>query len=174
MLAWDRVRAKPGIARVEGKTVHFADGTAEEIDTIIAATGYVTALPFLPEGTSPVRDSYLDLYNRVYSPKLPNLYFIGFFDVTGGSNIRMMDDQAEYIAAIVAGEIKLPSQSEIERAILADKAFQESMFPGTPRYALELDPVRYRKLLAKDYVRSGVRHRRPEPVERALLRESAA
>jgi dimethylaniline monooxygenase (N-oxide forming) len=167
MLAWDRVRAKPGISRVEGKTVHFADGSAEEVDTIIAATGYLTALPFLPEGTSPVRESHLDVYNRVYSPKLPNLYFIGFFDVTGGSNIRMMDDQAEYIAAIVAGEIKLPSAAEVEQAILADKAFQESMFPGTPRYALELDPLRYRKLLAQDYARSGVRQRRPEPIVRA-------
>jgi cation diffusion facilitator CzcD-associated flavoprotein CzcO len=174
MLAWDRVRAKPGIERVEGRTVHFADGTAEEIDTIIAATGYLTDLPFLPQGTSPVRDSYLHLYNRVVSPALPNLYFIGFFDVTGGSNIRMMDDQAEYIAAIIAGEIRLPGPREIDAAIAADKAFQESMFPGTPRYALELDPVRYRKLLARDYARSGVRHRRPEPVERPLLRESAA
>jgi cation diffusion facilitator CzcD-associated flavoprotein CzcO len=174
MLAWDRVRAKPGIQRVDGRAVHFADGTSEEIDTIIAATGYVTKLPFLPEGSSPVRESYLHLYNRVYSPKLPNLYFIGFFDATGGSNIRMMDDQAEYIAAIVAGDIKLPALPEMERAILADKAFQEGMFPGTPRYALELDPVRYRKLLARAYDRNGVRHTRPAPVERALLRESAA
>ncbi|MGG5822324.1 flavin-containing monooxygenase [Falsiroseomonas sp. HW251] len=174
MLAWDRVRAKPGIDRVDGRVVYFVDGSSEEIDTIIACTGYLTALPFLPEGTSPVRDSYLHLYNRVVSPKLPNVYFIGFFDVTGGSNIRMMDDQAEYIAAVVSGAIKVPGPAEMEQAIMADKAFQESMFPGTPRYALELDPVRYRKLLAKDYDRNGVQHTRPAPVERALLRESAA
>ena len=75
---------------------------------------------------------------------------------------------------IAAGDVRLPPVPEMERAILADKAFQESMFPGTPRYALELDPVRYRKLLAKAYARSGLRHTRPEPVNRTLPKESAA
>jgi hypothetical protein len=97
MLARDRVRPKPGIARVEGKTVHCVDATAGEIATIIAATGSVTALPVLPEADSPVRDSDLHLQNRADSPKRQNLNFIGFCDVTGGSNIRMMDDQAECI-----------------------------------------------------------------------------
>ena len=34
-----KVLAKPGIDRVEGLTVHFTDGTAEEVDAIICATG---------------------------------------------------------------------------------------------------------------------------------------
>jgi dimethylaniline monooxygenase (N-oxide forming) len=155
-LAWNRIKAKPGIDRVEGSTVHFIDGTAEDIDAIIASTGYETDLPFLPEGTSPVRGTHMHLYNRIVHPDLPNVFFVGFFDVTGGSNIRMMDDQSEYAAAIAAGAIRLPSPDEMRASIREDLAFQKAQFPDSPRYGLELDPVRYRKRLAEDFRRNGV------------------
>src|SRR5690606_21183997 len=80
MIAWDRVRAKPGIKQIEGKSVTFADGSVEQIDTIIAATGYETALPFLPETVSPMNGYQIELYNRVAHKDLPGLFFIGFFD----------------------------------------------------------------------------------------------
>ena len=34
-----KVLAKPGIERVDGLTVHFTDGSREEVDAIICATG---------------------------------------------------------------------------------------------------------------------------------------
>lgn len=154
-IAWNRIAAKPGIDRVTSKQVHFVDGTSEEIDAIIAATGYETDLPFLPEGTSPVRGTHMHLYNRIVHPELPNLFFVGFFDVTGGSNIRMMDDQSEYTAAVASGSVQLPSTERMQQAIADDVAFQKRQFPDSPRYGLELDPKRYRKLLARDYSRSG-------------------
>lgn len=166
-LAWNRIKAKPGITRVEGRTVHFTDGSVEEIDAIIAATGYETDLPFLPEGTSPVRGTHMHLYNRIVHPDLPNLFFVGYFDATGGSNIRMMDDQSEYVAAIASGAIKLPDTAELKRAIQEDLDFQKTQFPDSPRYGLELDPVRYRKRLAADYKRNGVFRRKPRPVKAA-------
>ncbi|MEJ6770687.1 MAG: NAD(P)-binding domain-containing protein [Paracoccaceae bacterium] len=155
-LAWNRIMAKPGISRVEGKVVHFTDGTSEEMDAIIAATGYETDLPFLPEGTSPVQGTHMQLYNRIVHPDLPNVFFVGFFDVTGGSNIRMMDDQSEYAAAIAAGAIRLPTSDAMRGAIREDLAFQKAQFPDSPRYGLELDPMRYRKRLAEDFRRYGV------------------
>ena len=173
-LAWNRIKAKPGIAGVEGQVVRFVDGTAEAIDAIIAATGYETDLPFLPEGTSPVRGTHMELYNRIVHPDLPDVFFVGFFDVTGGSNIRMMDDQSEYAAAIAAGAIKLPDVDGMKRAIAEDLAFQRQQFPDSPRYGLELDPVRYRKRLAADYKRNGVTRPAPRPVEPVPARVGAA
>lgn len=166
-LAWNRIKAKPGIAGVEGRTVHFSDGSAEEIDAIIAATGYETDLPFLPEGTSPVRGTHMHLYNRIVHPDLPNLFFVGYFDATGGSNIRMMDDQSEYVAAIASGAIRLPDTAELKQSIQEDLDFQKTQFPDSPRYGLELDPVRYRKRLAADYKRNGVSRQTPRPVSPA-------
>ena len=34
-----RIAARPGISRIDGRTVHFVDGTSTEFDTIIWATG---------------------------------------------------------------------------------------------------------------------------------------
>ena len=155
-IAWKRIAVKPGIASVAGKEVRFVDGTSETFDTIIAATGYVTEFPFLPKGSSPVSGTRLNLYHRVVHPALSGVYFIGFFDVSGGSNIRMMDDQAEYIAAIENGVVKLPSRQAMEAAVANDHAWAKKQFPDSPRYGLELDPHYYRKGLAREYRRSGV------------------
>ena len=162
-IAWKRIGVKPGIASIAGQEVHFVDGTAETFDTIIAATGYTTEFPFLPKGTSPVSGTRLDLYHRIVHPSLPDLYFIGFFDVSGGSNIRMMDDQAEYIASIATGAVKLPGKEAMQVAIASDHAWAKKQFPDSPRYGLELDPRRYRKGLAREYRRSGIT--RPIPVQ---------
>jgi hypothetical protein len=36
---------EPGIARTEGSTVHFTDGTSDDFDLILLATGYVHKVP---------------------------------------------------------------------------------------------------------------------------------
>lgn len=156
-IAWERIKAKPGIDHIEGTSVYFVDGTQESVDAIIAATGYETDLPFLSAGTSPMDGPKMLLYNRIIHPDFPGLYFVGYFDVTGGSNIRMMDEQAEYVAAVASGGIALPDPARMKTAIEEDYAWQARQFPGSPRYALELDPARYRKRLAADYARNGYR-----------------
>ena len=42
-----RIVAKPGIERLDGKTVHFVDGSREEIDLIVYATGFRPSFPFM-------------------------------------------------------------------------------------------------------------------------------
>lgn len=152
---WGRVSAKPGISAVSGRTVRFADGSAGEYDALIAATGYEVDLPFLPPELSPVNGPWLDLYRRVVRPGAPGLYFVGFFNVTGGGNIRMMDDQAEWVADLVVGRRSVPDQAAMEADILAERARIKALYPDSPRYALELDPQEYRASLAKERRRSA-------------------
>jgi hypothetical protein len=168
-IAWQRIGVKPGIAAVEGRQVRFVDGSGERFDCIIAATGYRTTFPYLPAELSPLdsQGHRLRLYNRVAHPALPGLFFIGFFDVSGGSNIRMMDHQAEYIAAAAGGRLRLPDQAGMQAAIDADFAWAETQFPDRPRYGLELDPHRYRKLLARDYAARMARKVQPATASRA-------
>jgi cation diffusion facilitator CzcD-associated flavoprotein CzcO len=73
-----RVRIRPGIARIEGKTVHFADGSSREYDTILWATGFHASLPFLDEELIE-RGSGVPLrYAAGIVPKgLEKLYYIG-------------------------------------------------------------------------------------------------
>ena len=166
-IAWQRIGVKPGIQSIAGQEVRFVDGSVETLDSIIAATGYLTRYPYLSTELLPLEGTRPALYNRVVHPSVPGLYFIGLFDVSGGSNIRMMDDQAEYVAAIIDGRVKLPSQESMMKAIADDHAWAARQFPDSPRYGLELDPRRYRGLLARDYARNGVtRQAAPPPVRR--------
>jgi hypothetical protein len=51
-----RMKVVPGIERIEGRTVHFTDGRAEDFDTILWATGFSTRLPFLEDDLLEWRD----------------------------------------------------------------------------------------------------------------------
>jgi dimethylaniline monooxygenase (N-oxide forming) len=68
----------------------------------------------------------------------------------------MMDDQAEYVAEIAAGKVRLPDAETMRQGIAADHEFAARQFPDSPRYGLELDPWRYRKLLAREYANNRV------------------
>ncbi len=155
---WKRITAKPGVASVEGDVVHFSDGSQQRFDAMIAATGYKVDLPFLSPELSPVREHWLELYHQVVPPGQQGLYFVGFFNVSGGGNIRMMDDQAEWVAAIESGHLTLPTAPEMARAIEADRADKIRRYPDSPRYGLELDPRAYRARLARE-LRQGARRR---------------
>jgi hypothetical protein len=74
---------------------------------------------------------------------------MGFFNVSGGGNIRMMDDQAQWITALVNGRCGLPSVAEMNRAIDQERITIQKLYPDSPRYGLELDPVDYRRQLAR-------------------------
>jgi cation diffusion facilitator CzcD-associated flavoprotein CzcO len=72
-----RIRPRSDIARFAGKTVHFVDGTAEEFDMVVCATGYHVSFPFLPPGLVPVKGSTAQLYGGCTLPEYKNLYIIG-------------------------------------------------------------------------------------------------
>lgn len=156
---WRRITARPGIAEVRGDEVHFVDGSSRRFDAMIAATGYDVELPFLGADLSPVDGRWLNLYLRVVHPGAPGLYFLGFFNVGGGGNIRMMDDQAEWVAAIEAGEVAAPEDAEMKDGIARERAAIVRNYPDSPRYGLELDPREYREALALELRRARQRRR---------------
>lgn len=151
---WGRITAKPGIRSVQGRTVTFVDGTTRDFDAMIAATGYEVETPFLAPEHAPMEGHWPALFHRVVRPGVPGLYFLGFFNVSGGGNIRMMDDQAEWVAALVAGRLSLPPVPAMQAAIHAERARIARLYPDSPRYGLELDPATYRADLAREFKRA--------------------
>ena len=147
---WNRITAKPGIKSVSGQQVNFVNGTSETFDTVIAGTGYGVDLPFLAPALRPLEGHKLELFLRVVHPRQRGLYFAGMFNVAGGGNIRMMDDQAEWIAELVCGDVALPAEAVMRQVMEDEQAYLRRYFPGSPRYALELDPPFYRKQLGRE------------------------
>ena len=148
-VAYQRIVVRPGVAGVEGDVVRFTDGTSVQVDTVVAATGYELSLPFLAPDVSPVDGRRLDVYKRVVHVQWPGLYFVGFFNVSGGANISMMDVQAQWVAALVSGEVGLPDESHMRDDIAQERTFLARNFPEADRYGLELDPRRYRREIAR-------------------------
>ncbi|KAF3996479.1 flavin-containing monooxygenase [Glaciimonas immobilis] len=169
---WNRITAKPGIASVRGNEVSFVDGSVASFDTIIAATGYAVGLPFLTENAASTQEHKPELFLRVVSPSQPGLYFVGLFNVAGGGNIRMMDDQAEWLADLVCGDVDLPDQAGMRVAIAEERAFLKRHYPASPRYALELDPTFYRKQLMQERKRA-LAYRQRVPVVKLDVKLSA-
>ena len=158
---WDRIKAKPGIESVNGQEVTFVDGTRQTFDTVIAGTGYNVDLPFLAPELRPLEGHRLDLFLRVIHPRRRNLFFMGLFNVAGGGNIRMMDDQAEWITDLVTGELAPPDEQTMRAVMQEEQAFLRKHYPAAPRYALELDPVFYRGQLSRERAQATTR---PRPV----------
>ena len=79
-----RIRPRPDVARFDGKTVHFMDGTSEDFDVVVCATGYHVSFPFLPPGLVPVKGSIAQLYAGCVLAEYKNLYVIGTSQVRYG------------------------------------------------------------------------------------------
>jgi len=72
-----RIKPKPDIARFDEHTVEFTDGSREEYDIVVAATGFNVSFPFLPPGLVPVQGGLALLYGGCVLPTVKNLYVIG-------------------------------------------------------------------------------------------------
>ena len=118
-----RIEPRPDIARFEGKMVHFVDGSREQFDIVVCATGYHVSFPFLPPGLVPVKGSTAQVYGGCLLAEYKNLYIIGTSQlrygfgpvVTPGVDLiaRMMlaQDQMELPLGLVMKEsgVKLPT-----------------------------------------------------------------
>jgi cation diffusion facilitator CzcD-associated flavoprotein CzcO len=93
-----RVVPVPGIQRVDGHTVEFVDGSRHEVDTIVWATGFQAALPFLSDDLIR-REAGIPL--RVAGCILPaggpaRLYFVGLA-APRGPQLPVYSDQSAVI-----------------------------------------------------------------------------
>jgi hypothetical protein len=76
-LAHGRFRIKPNIARFNDRMVEFTDGTTEEIDLVIFATGYELAFPFIDNSLLEWRDGIPWLFLNIFPPQHDTLFFVG-------------------------------------------------------------------------------------------------
>ena len=110
------VVCRPGIESVEGRTVRFTDGSTENVDAIICATGYDLDMPYLADDVRAVIGEDLALYQRTFHPDLQGLGVVGQF-VAQGPYFPLVELQARWITAVWAGEVALPSDAALRHAI---------------------------------------------------------
>ncbi|MFY0652378.1 MAG: NAD(P)-binding domain-containing protein [Cyclobacteriaceae bacterium] len=131
-----KIKAKVEIDKFSGDTVHFKDGSAVDVDVIIAATGYKITFPFFDTSFIDFADGYVPLYKKVFHSKIKNLFFIGLVQPTG-CIWPLSDAHAQLAANHIIGNYQLPSDidSRIEKEIEVIK----NNYMDTPRHSVEVD-----------------------------------
>lgn len=139
-----RIRLRPGIERLEGTRVYFTDGSSEEYDTLIWATGYEIAFPYLPPGQAPQGEKIKRLYLNIFSLDEPTLLFLGLIQ-PNGCLWNLSEKQAALVARYICGVYKLPPDASAQ----AEKAWQahRKRYADSPRHLLEVDWYDYATLL---------------------------
>ena len=75
---------KADVARFDGSTVHFRDGSAGEYDVVVLATGYRLHYPFLdPTLLRWKPPAAPDLYLNIVNPDQPGLFVLGMLEASG-------------------------------------------------------------------------------------------
>jgi hypothetical protein len=91
------IAAKPDVARFTEQGVVFADGSEEQIDTVIFATGYDYRIPFVEDSLFEWRQGHPQLYLNVFNRAVDSLYVLGFIEFADAAYHRF-DEMAQLIA----------------------------------------------------------------------------
>lgn len=134
------IDAKPDIEKFEGKTVVFKDGSREEYDVVIAATGFKVTFPFFDTSFINYEDSDVRLYKRVFHPDHRNLMFIGLIQASG-CFWKLADFQSKLMGNYLNGNFKLPANmnNEIDKEVKRNR----EGFTKSVRHLIEVDYFKY-------------------------------
>lgn len=127
-----RIAPRGEVARLEATGVVYADGTSEDVDEIILATGYRAETPYLPEGLFDYGAGLRPrLWMRLFHPSRRDLYGLGFLE-TNSSVFRLVDLGAEIIAGhIQANRTGAPGRAALDELI--DRGAGPNIDGGTRR-----------------------------------------
>jgi dimethylaniline monooxygenase (N-oxide forming) len=143
------ISMKPNINRFDGEKVEFEDGSQERFDAIIYATGYRTTFPFLEKEVFDPDKEGTDLYRRMISTKHPGLIFAGLVQPVGPT-IPLVEIQGRWLAAVLSGDVAVPSAREQLQEISLHRRRQRETYLDSDRYRLEVDFRIYSRQLKAD------------------------
>jgi hypothetical protein len=158
-----RITPKPQIAELLGDRVRFADGTVEEVDIIVCATGYRITFPFFDESYVSAPDNHVALYQRVIDPDRPGLFFIGLCQPLGAIQ-PLAELQGKWIGELLAGRCALPAADDMRRGIEADQRWLRKRFISSTRHTVQVDHNHYAKTLKRE-MRAGRRRARRQGIK---------
>ena len=141
-VAYSRIGVKHEIERIEGKRIYFSDGTSDEFDVLIGATGYRIDLPFIDRELVEPKENSLDLYLRIVPPDLPGLYFLGFIQASTSLPLTV-EHQMRWVIGVEKGAVDLPDEEKMREAIAAKHQWVRKTYVNSARHQIEEDHTLY-------------------------------
>jgi cation diffusion facilitator CzcD-associated flavoprotein CzcO len=130
--------AKPNVAELQGDRVGFEDGTTEQIDAIVYATGYKISFPFFDPDFISAPENRFPLYKRIFKPGIDDLAFVGFAQ-TVPTLFPFVELQSKLVARYLNGDYALPSVGEMEETIRRDHVRHSGSVIDRPRHTMQID-----------------------------------
>lgn len=147
---------KGAIDRLDGDGVIFADGSREQLDAIIWATGYKISFPFFTDPELQPKGNAYPLYKRMVKPGYENLFFLGLAQPLP-TLVNLAEQQSKLVAAALTGDYAFPDADEMERVIVEDEKIHLGHFYASKRHTIQVDFGTYCRDLAKEITRGAGR-----------------
>ena len=147
-----RTIVKPGIERLDGKRVIFTDGSEEEVDFLIWATGYRPSFPFIDTSYILDEQGKSKLFIHTFSRELDDLFVVGLFEPAEGGVWQIADYQARLIAAFIKAEETDPKRAAWFRALKAranPDIGHGIRWKDTPWHRFEIQHYRFRRYMKR-------------------------
>ncbi|MEM1390932.1 MAG: NAD(P)-binding domain-containing protein [Pseudomonadota bacterium] len=152
------IHAKGAIDRFEPGAVVFKDGTREEIDAIVWATGYKVSFPFFTAPELTPDENRFPLFKRMVKPGFENLFFLALAQPLP-TLVNFAEQQSKLAAAAVTGAYAFPDHAEMQRVIEADEKTHMGHFYQAARHTMQVDFNTYVRDLMKEIERGEKRAR---------------
>jgi cation diffusion facilitator CzcD-associated flavoprotein CzcO len=130
--------AKPDVAELQGDRVRFEDGTTEQVDAIVYATGYKISFPFFDPDFISAPENRLPLYKRIFKPGIDDLAFVGFAQAVP-TLFPFVELQSKLVARYLNGDYAPPSPGEMEETIRRDQERHFGSVVDRPRHTMQID-----------------------------------
>ena len=98
MIRKGKIRVKKDVLKLADDMVLFADGSSENFDVVICATGYKSGIGDLVPEIKPYLDTYGNPKFPVGSGRWSGLYFLGFDNFRPGGILGIINKDSELIA----------------------------------------------------------------------------
>ncbi|KDA04373.1 flavin-containing monooxygenase [Hyphomonas oceanitis] len=132
------IKPKPGIQSLDGDSVVFTDGTREQVDAIVWATGYNVTFPFLKQKELMPQENTFPLYKRMVKPGFETLFFLGLAQPLP-TLVNFAEQQSKLVAAALTGEYAFPDAAEMDKVTEADEQLHLGHFYDSPRHRMQVD-----------------------------------
>jgi len=143
------ITPKPDIERCEGRTVYFKDGTQEEIDLVVWASGFSVDMPFLPAEVYDWRTKLSSLFLRMVPAEHDDLLFVGYLNTPSGIGNIVNTLSRFVVAYLKAREQQTPAWETFQKIKMQSHLLDlgQGRFMHTERHNYEVDLWKYIKAI---------------------------
>jgi cation diffusion facilitator CzcD-associated flavoprotein CzcO len=147
-----RIAVKPGIERLDGRRVVFTDGSAEEIDLLVYATGFKVSFPFMDASSMLDEHGRSKLFIHTFHREHDDLFVVGLFEPAEGGVWQLADYQARLIASFIAAQGADPARAGWFRKLKASATPDIGhgiRYQDTPWHKFEIQHYRFRMYMKR-------------------------